>query len=66
MEPDGMRAQTPPMPSSAEVFGLRSPASGATRRFRRLSQAVEEVGEARIFAGAHSARRAIRATRTAC
>jgi hypothetical protein len=35
------------------AFSLRSPASGATRRFRRLSQAVEEVGEARIFAGAH-------------
>lgn len=35
------------------AFSLRSPASGATRRFERLSQAVDEIGEARIFAGAH-------------
>jgi hypothetical protein len=34
-------------------FALRSPATGDVRRYTRLSQVVDEVGMARIYAGAH-------------
>jgi hypothetical protein len=34
-------------------FALRSPATGETRRYRRLSAIVDEVADARIFAGGH-------------